>query len=133
MSFGFSASDLTVVIRLAVTAYKNYTKSAREFEELAEDLDSFKTFLEQTQWFLIRNPPDAQLFEGLRKLNNRSEALLRQLDNFCKGYASLASSEHRKWDKLRWSPSDADEFRKCIRDQMGAWNLYISFISCIRK
>ena len=128
MSFGFSPSDIALVITLAVKAYTDYTKSAREFEELAEDIDSFKATLEQARLVFIRNRPNAQQSEALNQLYTRSKNLLEDLNDFCKGYASLGSTKQRKWDRLRWSPSDADEFRKRIRDQRGTWNFHISCI-----
>ena len=129
MSFGVSASDIAIVVRLAVRVYLNYTKSAHEFEELAQDIDSFKTVLKQAELVLIQNRPNAQLSEGLKKLKSRSEDLLKALDDFCNKHASLGSSEQRKRDKLRWSPSSADDFRKSIQEQIVIWNIYISCIT----
>ena len=129
MSFGFSPSDVAVVVRLAAKAYEDYKQSSGDFRELARDIDAFKTILVQAREASKLVDSSAQQRGGSEKLTSRSENLLKELDQFYQEYVSLSTSKPRTLDKLRWSRKDAGEFRRRIHEQILTWTAYNSFIA----
>ena len=140
MSFGWSGSDVFLLVQLAWKIIENTRKACGEYKELARETLRLHTVLQRLEQEVAKpespiNQPGESSKEQLERIASDCEDVLKQLDKTVTKYASLGErkrSVRTAWQKMRFGNShmaDLGHLRSILTLYTSEMLFYLNLIS----
>ncbi|MCJ1465656.1 hypothetical protein MMC07_004275 [Pseudocyphellaria aurata] len=130
MSFGISPTDIATAISIVHKVYKTYKKSPDDYklfswevEQVQETYKLAQEMCQDTHWSKGQQ-------ERFKSITSHLAALSQDLSTFVRKYGSLENGKGRRWDRVRYSLEEVENFRKQIMRSNFA---LLSFLNLIRN
>ena len=139
MSFGWSATDVALLVQLAYKTTQGARAACGEYDELTRETASLHTVLNRL--FLEVAKPDSSINRQkpygreLESIGTGCQEVLTQLDKILVKYNALSDQERsarRLWKKIRFGSgvvADVAELRSRVTYYISALSLFLNLIS----
>lgn len=140
MSFGFSAGDVVLFVRLAWKTVQNARKACGEHDELTREVSSLHVVIERLEKEASKpespiNRPNDKCKKELQDIVSGCEKVLKALNSVLEKYNALSKRERsakRLWQRVRFSNgelADMRDLREKLTYYTSALSLFVNTIS----
>ncbi|KAI4250789.1 MAG: hypothetical protein L6R42_008629, partial [Xanthoria sp. 1 TBL-2021] len=139
MSFGWSASDIALLVKLAYKTAQGARAACGQYDELTQDTSSLHTILNRLHLEVASPESSVNRQESygreLKSIATGCEDVLTQLDKILVKYNALSEQERsarRLWKKIRFGSgavADVAELRCRVTYYTSALNLFLNLVS----
>ncbi|KAL9028977.1 MAG: hypothetical protein Q9180_007087, partial [Flavoplaca navasiana] len=139
MSFGWSASDIALLVKLAYKTTQGARAACGEYDELTRETSSLHTILNRLSLEVAK--PDSSINRQrsygreLESIGTGCQEVLTQLDKILVKYNALSEQERsarRLWKKIRFGSgvvADVAELRSRVTYYISALSLFLNLVS----
>ncbi|KAI4212972.1 MAG: hypothetical protein LQ351_004316 [Letrouitia transgressa] len=125
MSLGFSASDLLALPQFAWKVYKACRDSAADFTQLASEIQSMHTVLNELATQHRRRCLTDESISRLVTIQKGCQEILKSVEDQLLKYKNLGTGKKRLRDKLRWSLEGIGNLRLRLISHTNMLTLFI--------
>ena len=111
MSFGFSVSDLVLVVQFAHNLWQEAQDAPGTFRAVSAEVASLKIVLQEVQETVTGRDIEQAKRAELGQLIDGCNSILVELQTLLYKYKSLGTHSKRTWDRLRWGKQPIKEIR----------------------
>ena len=139
MSFGWSASDIASLVKLAYNTTQGARTACGQYDELTHQVSSLHTILKRLHLEVARPESSINRHESygreLKSIATGCDEVLTQLDKILVKYNALSEQERsvrRLWKKIRFGSgvvADVAELRSRVTYYTSALSLFLNLIS----
>ncbi len=119
MSFGYSMSDFILCIQLAQKVLHEYRQAPQDFQAATTDVAGLQLVLSNVRDAVNGSGLSQDKQQDLQMLLSGCSDTLKELLQVLERFKSLATSSHRRWEKMRWDKDRVERIRLRIVSTVG--------------
>lgn len=119
MSFGYSMSDFILCIQLAHKVLHEYRQAPQDCQAATTDVAGLQLVLSNVRDAVNGSGLSQDKQQDLQMLLSGCSDTLKELLQVLERFKSLATSSHRRWEKMRWDKDRVERIRLRIVSTVG--------------
>lgn len=134
MSFGYSAGDFIICIRLAHKVWRGCRDAPEAFRNVFNEVASLQLVLKDMQEAVDTDEPNQIKSNDLAILLKGCNDILQELQRLLEKRDSLGTQSRRTWDRMRWIEPQIKDIRQRLQSSLGLLNAFhISITRCVKS
>ena len=137
MSFGYSVSDLIIVVQLANKVRRRFVNSPAQFQAISDEVKCLSNLLRDLDDIVRDRSLTQKQVVDLKDNLHACKNLLNDLDVTLVKYqildknaaTNLGGKSRRMWKRLRWEPVDVKELRARLASNTSLLNAFLGTIA----